>query len=388
MWQAKEYVPLLAGSIDGTDTKPHDHGIVRAIKAKYKPDIKVQGDPECTVFVARLNYDTTEDSLQEFFGKFGSIRNLRLIRDIVTGFSKGHAFVEFTDRHSARDAQSRANRCQLDGREIFVDFEIERTMPGWVPRRLGGGFGGKKESGQLRFGGRDRPFRPTQQVRLGGPRGGMAGEQRGYARAGMEIHGERARNRRDSRDEIAQRDRRESGYDRDRRDSWADSRDDSKQREVRDSRDSKEENFRDRRDSKEEYFRDRRNSRDNHDGGRSDRGNIDRLDTQSSTDRRDRRDSDRNQLDIRDSNSKVQKGIRDSSPNVHAKNEHVEREGRRESEAGRGRDRKREGERVVEKNRDERRREYDGHGEGKRERTENRRESEARKRGKEMREGE
>jgi hypothetical protein len=24
---------------------------------------------------------------------------------------------------------------------------------------LGGGFGGKKESGQLRFGGRDRPFR-------------------------------------------------------------------------------------------------------------------------------------------------------------------------------------------------------------------------------------
>lgn len=25
--------------------------------------------------------------------------------------------------------------------------------------RLGGGLGGKKESGQLRFGGRDRPFR-------------------------------------------------------------------------------------------------------------------------------------------------------------------------------------------------------------------------------------
>lgn len=31
-------------------------------------------------------------------------------------------------------------------------------MKGWKPRRLGGGFGGRKESGQLRFGGRARPF--------------------------------------------------------------------------------------------------------------------------------------------------------------------------------------------------------------------------------------
>lgn len=33
-----------------------------------------------------------------------------------------------------------------------------RTMKGWKPRRLGGGFGGKRESGQLRFGGISRPF--------------------------------------------------------------------------------------------------------------------------------------------------------------------------------------------------------------------------------------
>lgn len=36
---------------------------------------------------------------------------------------------------------------------------IHRLLKGWKPRRLGGGFGGKKESGQLRFGGRDRPFK-------------------------------------------------------------------------------------------------------------------------------------------------------------------------------------------------------------------------------------
>ncbi|KAJ1410780.1 hypothetical protein SESBI_21588 [Sesbania bispinosa] len=32
-------------------------------------------------------------------------------------------------------------------------------MPGWIPRRLGGGLSGKKESGQLQFGGREKSFR-------------------------------------------------------------------------------------------------------------------------------------------------------------------------------------------------------------------------------------
>lgn len=42
---------------------------------------------------------------------------------------------------------------------ILVDYERSRGMVGWIPRRFGGGYGGKKESGQLRFGARDRPFR-------------------------------------------------------------------------------------------------------------------------------------------------------------------------------------------------------------------------------------
>lgn len=50
------------------------------------------------------------------------------------------------------------NKYLLDDCEIIVDFECERTLKGWKPRRLGGGFGGKKESGQLRFGCKDRPF--------------------------------------------------------------------------------------------------------------------------------------------------------------------------------------------------------------------------------------
>lgn len=72
---------------------------------------------------------------------------------------KGYAFIEYETESAAEEAYCRADKMNLDGRSIFVDFECERLLKGWKPRRLGGGFGGRKISGQLRFGGRDRPFK-------------------------------------------------------------------------------------------------------------------------------------------------------------------------------------------------------------------------------------
>ncbi|XP_072302242.1 U11/U12 small nuclear ribonucleoprotein 35 kDa protein [Eucyclogobius newberryi] len=155
---AREYDPLKAGSIDGTDDEPHDRAIFRAMAARYKPNKGVVGDPLLTLFVARLNPVTTEDKLHQVFSKFGDIQRLRLARDIVTGFSKRYAFVEYKEERSVNRAWREADKLVLDQHELFVDMEQERTLKGWVPRRLGGGQGGNKGSGQLRFGGRDRPF--------------------------------------------------------------------------------------------------------------------------------------------------------------------------------------------------------------------------------------
>lgn len=82
-----------------------------------------------------------------------------IFHDPVTGLSQGYGFITFTSEKSAKDAYRNANKSTLDGHTILVDFERSRVMKNWIPRRLGGGFGGKKESGQLRFGARDRPFR-------------------------------------------------------------------------------------------------------------------------------------------------------------------------------------------------------------------------------------
>ncbi|KAL6342547.1 hypothetical protein AAG906_012399 [Vitis piasezkii] len=165
VFYAESYHPIQAGSIDGTDTLPHDNAVYRALLCSsaglYDPfgDPKVIGDPYCTVFVGHLNHLTTEDTLHKAMSKFGRVKSLRLVRHIVTGASQGYAFVEYETEREMRRAYEDAHHSMIDDCEIIVDYNRQQLMPGWIPRRLGGGIGGKKESGQLRFGGRERPFR-------------------------------------------------------------------------------------------------------------------------------------------------------------------------------------------------------------------------------------
>ncbi|KMS95540.1 hypothetical protein BVRB_007240 [Beta vulgaris subsp. vulgaris] len=165
VFYAEAYHPIQAGSIDGTDILPHDNAIYRALLCSsaglYDPfgDPKVTGDPYSTLFVGHLSRSTTEDTLLKAMSRYGRVKNLRIVRDIVTGASRGYAFVEYESEKEMRRAYEDAHHSFIDDSEIIVDYNRQQLMPGWIPRRLGGGLGGKKESGQLRFGGRERPFR-------------------------------------------------------------------------------------------------------------------------------------------------------------------------------------------------------------------------------------
>lgn len=87
-----------------------------------------------------------------------------LIRDIITGDSRRYAFCEFRRSKDADQAYAEGNNLMIDGRRILVDREFGRTMKGWKPSRLGGGF---NRNGQIRFnngGGRysgDSSYQPT-----------------------------------------------------------------------------------------------------------------------------------------------------------------------------------------------------------------------------------
>ena len=109
--------------------------------------------------VRHLSFATNETSLKQIFQRFGEIKKCRLVREVITGISRRYAFVEFSHERDARHASRETKELIIDECKVTVDFECSRTLPGWIPRRFGGGFGGKKESGQLRFGGIERPFR-------------------------------------------------------------------------------------------------------------------------------------------------------------------------------------------------------------------------------------
>ena len=76
------YDPLKAGSIDGTDTVPHDRAIVRALYSNYVP--KNSDKSTRTLFVGRLSPSTGAEGLKKFFRKYGRISSCRIVQDPVT----------------------------------------------------------------------------------------------------------------------------------------------------------------------------------------------------------------------------------------------------------------------------------------------------------------
>ncbi|CUM66893.1 uncharacterized protein PRCAT00004578001 [Priceomyces carsonii] len=107
-------------------------------------------DPIRTVFIARLDYSSTELDISKNFSKYGMIESIRIIRD-KNGKSKGYGFVVF---ERELDAQNCVRELALRGikipeasgsktRTVLVDIERGRTIRNWKPKRLGGGLGGR-----------------------------------------------------------------------------------------------------------------------------------------------------------------------------------------------------------------------------------------------------
>ena len=104
--------------------------------------------PRQTLFVGRLSYDVSESKLRRELEAYGPVKALRIVHDAVTDKPRGYAFVEF---HSGRDMKTAfraADAKKLEGRRLVVDVERGRTVPGWLPRRLGGGLGGTRLGGK------------------------------------------------------------------------------------------------------------------------------------------------------------------------------------------------------------------------------------------------
>jgi U1 small nuclear ribonucleoprotein len=121
--------------------KKHEQELEKIIKEwDPKKDPKATSDPYKTLFVGRLNYDTSEHKLKREFEIYGPVKKVRIVTD-KNGSPRGYAFVEFEKERDMKTAFKQADGKKIDGRRIVVDIERGRTIPTWRPRRLGGGLG-------------------------------------------------------------------------------------------------------------------------------------------------------------------------------------------------------------------------------------------------------
>lgn len=102
-------------------------------------------DPYKTLFVARLNYDTSESKLKREFEYYGPIKSIRMVTDRHKK-PRGYAFIQFHEKKDMHEAYKRGDNKKIDGRRVLVDVERGRLKKGWLPRRLGGGLGGRKNT--------------------------------------------------------------------------------------------------------------------------------------------------------------------------------------------------------------------------------------------------
>lgn len=121
-------------------------------------DPKLRSDPFKTLFIARINFDTSESKLRREFEDYGPIRSINYVMATDSGKPRGYAFIEYEHERDMHSAYKHADGKKIDGRRVLVDIERGRTIKGWRPRRLGGGLGGTRKGGpdvNTKFSGRD-----------------------------------------------------------------------------------------------------------------------------------------------------------------------------------------------------------------------------------------
>ncbi len=73
------------------------------------------------LYVGNLKFDMTDQELEEAFAKFGAVASASIVKDRVSGRSKGFGFVEFVNDEDADKAREELNGKELKGRTVRID---------------------------------------------------------------------------------------------------------------------------------------------------------------------------------------------------------------------------------------------------------------------------
>ncbi len=73
------------------------------------------------LYIGNLPYSANQQTLQDTFGKCGTVDSVNVIMDRQTGQSKGFGFVEMSSSAEAQKAIQEINGSSIDGREVKVN---------------------------------------------------------------------------------------------------------------------------------------------------------------------------------------------------------------------------------------------------------------------------
>lgn len=113
------------------------------------------------IYVGNLSWSMTDEDLNSLFTEYGTVSSAKILKDKMSGRSKGFGFVEMEDDEAAKTAIANLNETEIQGRKLIVNESQPRPEgEGGYKKRPGGGFGG------------------------GGNRGGGGGSRGGYGGGG------------------------------------------------------------------------------------------------------------------------------------------------------------------------------------------------------------
>jgi len=123
------------------------------------------------IYVSNIPYTATDDNLREAFAAFGNVTSARIIRDRMTGRSRGFGFVEMEEDEAGRKAIETVNGSEMLGRRVNAREARPREEGG------GNGEGGGNRGGYAERGG-NRGNRGGDRGGFEGDRGGNPGDDR------------------------------------------------------------------------------------------------------------------------------------------------------------------------------------------------------------------
>ena len=91
-------------------------------RATNTGNIYIPPKDEGKMFVGGLNWETTEESLKNYFSKFGEVVDCTVMRDNVTGRSRGFGFLDFAEAKSVNLVL--AEEHFLDGKIVSITYSI------------------------------------------------------------------------------------------------------------------------------------------------------------------------------------------------------------------------------------------------------------------------